>query len=88
VLACAAVSATFELPTELHASVRMSALRVALDIAASLIALLAAFLVVGRFARRTPASGSTVMPPGWLRPHLAQGTCPLGGRRAADHFDP
>ena len=52
-LACAAVSATFVLPTELHASVRTSALRVALDTAASLIALLAAFLVVGRFARRT-----------------------------------
>jgi hypothetical protein len=52
-LACAAASATLVLPTELHASVRMSALPVALDTAASLIALLAAFLVVGRFARRT-----------------------------------
>lgn len=49
--ACAAASATLVLPAELHASVRMSALPVALDTAASLVALLAAFLVVGRFCQ-------------------------------------
>lgn len=52
-LACAAASAALVLPTEPRASHRLLALSVALDTAASLIALLAAFLVAGRFARRT-----------------------------------
>ena len=52
-LACAAVSATLVLPAEPHATYRLSAVHVVLDTAASLIALLTAFLVVGRFARRT-----------------------------------
>src|SRR5215469_15337793 len=50
-LACAA-SATLMLSTELQARDRFSALNVVLNTAASLIALLVAFLVVGRFARR------------------------------------
>lgn len=57
VLAAAVVSgattAVIVLLPELHASYRWSALHVALESAASLVALLAAFLVVGRFRRRT-----------------------------------
>src|SRR5215469_15969304 len=52
-LACAVASLTLVLPTEPHASYRLPAVHVALDTAASLIALLTAFLVVGRFRRRT-----------------------------------
>lgn len=57
VLAAAVISgattAVIALLPELHASYRWSALHVALESAASLVALLAAFLVVGRFRRRT-----------------------------------
>lgn len=54
-LACAVAVAVAILvpPTEPRASFRLSAVHVALDTAASLIALPAAFLVAGRFRRRT-----------------------------------
>jgi len=52
-LACAAASAALVARTEQHASYQLSAVHVALDTAASLIALLAASLVIGRFRRRT-----------------------------------
>src|SRR5215470_18871093 len=52
-LVSAAVTAALVLPPELHAGYRWSALHVALETTASLIALLAAFLVTGRLRRCT-----------------------------------
>jgi len=52
-LICTAATAVVVLAPELHAGYRWSALHVALETTASLIALLAAFLVAGRLRRRT-----------------------------------
>jgi signal transduction histidine kinase len=51
-LVCAAVTVVIALHPELQASNQSSALRVALETAASVIALLAAFLMISRFRRR------------------------------------